>query len=344
LSLLGAARKSRPKVLFKFRDYELKYLPRGKGTGPASRVPRLAVVKIPPKPLSFGSADVSFAGSLNKELKTFPHTTANVGSLQVGFPRFGGSLTLSAEDPPVNIDVEDAPRSLEAGYRHDIKGVGDVSVRVNSKGDWTATYAREVEDLGHLDGSLNSQLDWHVDLKTAYPQYRGASPVVTYGANQDGLRVVARVDHAADAEVRSSYTVQNVAGKYAPADLLHDGRVAVATKNDRHTLEASGSYDRRLPKLPVRGSLAYTMRSRPATLKASVDFDRYRLRAQTRHGQVSAAVGTRAELDDQSAGLRGRPVEVEAVGRAGRFQVSTSAKFREGAPKVRLGLGMLERS
>jgi len=68
------------------------------------------------------------------------------------------------------------------------------------------------------------------------------------------------------------------------------------------------------------------------TLEASVDYDRYRLKARSRHAQVSAALGTKASLSDSKAGIQGRPAELEMkIGKA-----AASARFATRAAAMRL--------
>merc|ERR1719356_1498253 len=155
---------------------------------------------------------------------------------------------------------------------------------------------------------------------------------------------MAKLEHSTDSKVgplSSIYILQNIAGKYNPADFLHEGKVALSTKSGRQTLELRGAYDRRLSRLPVRGTAAYRVSAGPAELEASMDYDRYRLQAKTQGGhRIAAAVGTRRELDGNGAGIKGRPAELDLkIGR-----VSASTRFREGAPKLRLDVALVDRS
>mmetsp|Transcript_3042 Transcript_3042/g.7603 ORF Transcript_3042/g.7603 Transcript_3042/m.7603 type:complete len:367 (+) Transcript_3042:60-1160(+) len=336
---LAFAKKSKfgkPKVLYRYGEYELKYLPKGPGKGPTSHVPRLKIMKIPPKAMSFSGLSGSVESDLDRQLLTFPITTHNTAGLQLRFPRLNGALKISATDPPASLDVDEAAKAVEANYDQIVSGVGEFGVQLRSNGEWGVSFSRQVEDLGFLRTTLNSQLDWSADLERTYPAVvKGVVPTVNYGATQDGMRVKAKFDRSfADKGVHTSYTMQNVAGKYAPADLMHEARAIASLGGGR--LTATTSYDRRNSKVPVRGSLAYAAKLRAAALEASVDFDRLRLKASAKGVQVTAAIGTRASLDDAKSGIHGRPAELELkVGK-----VSASAKLREGKPRVRLDVGL----
>jgi len=286
--------------LLQAQGYEL-LLHRGKGKVP---IPSLQLRKTPKKPLSLavgGSVDSSVE---NKDLLGFPFTTQNTGVLQIGFPRVSGRLQLSVEDPASGSD-EEQQGSMELSYLQQL-GDGEFAGKLRSNGEWSASLAKEVEEIGNFRGSLNSQLDWSADLDTSYPAVKGLVPSVTYGANQDGMRVHASVSgDLKKRNIHGSYSLRNIPGKYAPTEFIHEAKVKVSSAGSRHQLEAVGNYDRNFLKIPVRGSLTYGLHTRPAVLEASVDFDRYRLRAQTLRAQAMAAV---ARVPDENGQ---RPAELE---------------------------------
>jgi len=290
------------KVLFQKQGYELRLSPRRSNSPVFKAVPKIVFRKIPPQPISLVSASGSLESNLDKEIAGFPFTTSNTGSLALGFPRAQGVVKLSLKDPPASDD--DVLQSAEISYEQALPGAGQVGARVTSKGDWVAFWNHKVEDIGNLRTTLNSQLDWSADLDTTYPAVKGIHPTVSYGATQDGMRVRAKVDGGL-ANAYGSYQVQNEAGKYQPRDLVHDARVVYT--QGRNSIEADGKYDRRLPKRPFKGSLSYVARTKPGTLTASVDLDRYRLKADTGYAQVSAAVAHNA--GDGKGYLGGRPTE-----------------------------------
>lgn len=293
------------KVLFTGQGYELKLQPR-KTKSPLKVIPKVVFRKIPAQMLKFVSASSSVESELGKDLAGFPFTTNNKGSIAMGFPRVNGVVKLSLEDPPIGADEDAAGGGAEVSYEQTIKGVGQVGARVSSKGDWTATWNRKVEDVGNLHTSVNNQLDWTADLDTAYPAFKGVKPTVSYGATQDGMRVKAKVEGAPVANTYGSYQVQNEAGKYQPRDLVHDARLVYTSGPS--SVQADGKYDRSLPNRPYRGSLSYVLRAAPATLTASVDFDRYRLKAATDKATLTAAVATKA--GDGNGFLGGRTTEL----------------------------------
>mmetsp|Transcript_71462 Transcript_71462/g.115296 ORF Transcript_71462/g.115296 Transcript_71462/m.115296 type:complete len:367 (+) Transcript_71462:94-1194(+) len=323
------AKGKNKKVLVQYKGFEL-LLFKGKGKVP---IPSLKLQKIPLKPLSLGAAGSVESSMSIDDLQGFPFTTKNSGTLKIGFPRIAGRLQLRYEDPPRGADIEDAQPVLEASYEQKAAG-GEVAGKVRSNGEWSASFGREVEDVGHLRGGMNSVLDWNVDLDTSYaPVLKGrVTPTVSYGATQDGMRVHARADGYPAKGVKAFYAVQNIPGKYAPADFLHNAQVTASSADLKHTVEAAGSYDRKFPKLPVRGSLKYVRRTRPATMEASVDFERYRLRARSNLGEVTAAVGRTADENG------GRPAELEL--RAGKVAAVAMLEPGSSKPRMRLDIGL----
>lgn len=317
-ALLG---RQRPRVLLKYRDHELLLRPRA----PGRLLPRLELRRTPPRPLALGPAAGSAEGPLGGELLGFPFTTRNAASLQLGLPRVSGRLTLSAEDPAAA--DEESQRAAELAYEQPAPGLGDVSARLRTTGEWQVAFSRQVEDLGRLRGSLNSQRDWSLDLDSTYPPVRSLLPSVSYGATQDGVRVRAGLQGPLSARLDGSYSLQNQPGRYAPADLRHEATLRLSSPGGRQALAAAGTYDRALPKAPVRGSLTYTAQAGPAALEASVDGERYRLLARTAHGQLAAQLGRGKEGE-------ARPAELEL--RLGRLSATAQLGERR---RVRLALG-----
>lgn len=314
--------------MFQYRDYEVLWRPRRKG----QVLPRVELRKTPPSPLAPGPLSMDVEGPLGRDFAGFPFTTRNVGSVQLKFPRIAGALKLSLEDPATgaSVDGEEQQPAAEASYEQRVPGIGDVSVRGRSNGEWGASFSREVEDIGRLSGMVNSQLDWSIDLDSAYPPVRGLVPSITYGATQDGMRVRVAAEGKLDKNLHGSYVVQNEAGQYSPADLRHDAKLTLSSGSKRHVLEAQGSYDRKLAQVPVRGSLAVSTQMKPMTFGASVDFDRYRLRAAAGPAQVVAAVARKAEESGS------RPAELEL--KLGK--VSAVALLGRAEPRLRLGLAL----
>lgn len=314
----------RQKVLFSYRDYELIYRPRRKG----QFLPRIQLQKIPPRPLGLGPMTSSVDGPMDKEFAGFPFTTNNKGSMQVLFPRLGSSMRLSIEDPVTaasSDSEEEVQKTLEAAYDQKVPGVGDVTVRARANGEWGASFAREVEDLGKLTGNVNSQLDWNLDLEQSYPAFKGMATSASYGATQDGMRARAKVEKELRRNLYGSYAVGNEAGQYSPAGFQHDASLTLSSGKGHHVLEAQGTYNRKFNQVPVRGSLQYRAQLRPVALEASVDFDRYHLRAKASHAQIAAAVD-RVEKDGV------RPAEVELrLGKA-----SATALLGGDRPRLRL--------
>jgi len=294
------------KVLFTHSGYELRVMPRKTKNKVGKAIPKVLFREIPPQPVSLVSAMGSVESEMDKEMMGFPFTTDNAGSLAVGFPRVKGLLKLSLQDPPVSAELEDAVKAAELSYEQRVKGVGHVGARVKSNGEWTASVDRMVEDIGHLHTTLNSQLDWSVDLDTSYAPVKGISPAVSYGATQDGMRVRAKLNGVVAQGTTGMYQVQNLPGKYTPMDLVHDARLEYSSASGRQSVTAEGQYDRRLPKRPIKGTLSYAVHTSPVTLTAAVDFERARLKAATRFGQVTAAVGLKAPAKGEGQ----RPAEI----------------------------------
>eukprot|EP00440_Ansanella_granifera_P037100 gb/GFBE01040262.1/.p1 GENE.gb/GFBE01040262.1/~~gb/GFBE01040262.1/.p1 ORF type:complete len:367 (+),score=63.19 gb/GFBE01040262.1/:1-1101(+) len=322
-ALLGRSSRSK-KVLFQARGYELLVC-KGKGKLP---LPSLQFRKVPKQLVAFAAGGSVASSASKSDVLGFPFTTQNVGVLQISLPRLGGRLRLTSEDPPSGPAAEETPGSSEVFYEQHAQGLGEISGRVRSNGEWNVALSHEVEDIGRFRGSVNSQLDWSVDLDTTYPPVKGMTPSVTYGATQDGMRVNAKVEGQVAKNVNVAYAAQNAPGKYAPADILHDGKVKVSS--GKHSVEVSGSYDRKFSKIPVRGSLSYTLETTPVTLDASVDFDKYRLRARGARGQVAAAVGRQADESGH------RPAEVEV--KVGKVSAVTSLEAGSSEPRIRLSL------
>lgn len=320
--------KYRGTMLLSRRGYELWFRPPPKG----GLLPRLQLREVPPRPISFRGLVGSIEGGADqKELLGFPFTTKNGGTLQIGFPVIDGKLALHIEDPPASLgDDDEGQRVAEVSYDQTAPGIGEIGAKVKSTGEWSTSFARDVEEIGHLSGGVNSQLDWSVDLATTYPTYKGVAPSVTYGATHDGIRVLAKLDGTPAKNVHSSYTVQNLPGKYAPLHFLHDAKVTYSS--GRVILEATGAYNRKFPKSPVQGSLTATTEFRPVTLTASVDSSRYRLLASTRFGQVAAAVDREAP---EVGGKRHMEVELK-LGNVSALATKLGTK----KPRVLFGFGI----
>lgn len=329
---LTLPRLKKDKVLFTNRGYELRLQPRKSKNAVGKAIPKVVFRKVPARPVTFSSAGFGTDADLDKEMLGFPFTTSNTGSIGLGFPRLNAELKLKAEDPPISAELDDATKSAELELTHSTSLGGDLSLGVKSTGKWGASWNRKVEDIGTLHSTLNSDLDWSLDLDTTYPKHKGVKPYVTYGATQDGMRVRAKAEGAPVKGAYASYQVQNLPGKYGPVDFVHDGKLAYTS--GRQTLTAEGTYDRKLPKRPVKGSLSYVVKSKPMTMTASVDFDRYRLKAESGPAQLSAAVGLKATSG--SGPLGGRPAELGAK----LGPVSAQAKLAGSKkPRVRLELG-----
>mmetsp|Transcript_21372 Transcript_21372/g.47324 ORF Transcript_21372/g.47324 Transcript_21372/m.47324 type:complete len:372 (+) Transcript_21372:76-1191(+) len=310
--------KSRSKLLFSYREYEL-WLKQKRN----QMVPRLKVRKTPPKPVTVKSVSSSVEGLLGKELMGFPFTTTNDASVQLSFPRIGGLLSLGMTDPPASLDAEAAPRGAQASYRQTVPHVGDVSAQVRSDGEWSTSVDRPIEDLGTLHATFNSQRDWSADLEKGYSPYKGVTPTVTYGATQDGMHVRLQMDGQVTKNLEASYALQNPAGQYSPVEFLHDCKLTLSTSGKGQSLTARGSYDHRLPKLPVRGSLTYVAKIRQATLEGSADFDSLQLRCRLPNAQMATLVDRRTL----------KPAAIEL----GIGKVSAVAKMVDNKPRIQLG-------
>jgi len=299
--------KARSKTLLQYRDYEaILYQGRRK------LIPRFILRPIPPKPVTLQSLGGSVDGDA-EALKGFPYSSMNKGELIIGFPRMDGYLGVSLQDPPLTLDLDEQRREAEVSYGSDIPNIGKVDAKLRSSGDWSANLERELEDVGLLTGSMDSQSDWSVDLEKSYETFRfksvGVTPTVKYGATQDGMRVAAKFESPVGSSATGEYVVSNVAGKYSPSDFLHDCKIV--GKAGDHSLTAQAKYDRRLPKIPLRASLAYVGKFGPAGLQAVVGYDDLRLLCSVPHAQVSAKVARQAMQDGT------RPAEVELqVGQA----------------------------
>lgn len=314
-------------MLFTYRDYEL-VVRRQK----SQVLPRVQVRKTPPAPVQLHLAGTAVEGPVDKTLVGFPFTTDNNAAVHVHFPRIYGCLKLRLQDPPAESDLDEMQRALEACYEQSIKGVGDFSANMKTTGEWAATFKTEVEDVGDVSGSLNSQLDWNVDLDTTYPPVHGFVPSVTYGATQDGMRFHARATGPLSKNLQGTYEIQNEPGKYSPSEFRQDATLTLSSTPpkggvEQHTLELHGTYDRTLPKVPYRGSVSYTARLKPATLKASLGDDWYRLRAETERGEIGAFYTRNAEIS--------RPTELELkVGKVSA--VAQLGRDRETVPRMRI--------
>lgn len=319
------------KVLYRVRDYELRLIRKTKvakgAKGLLDRIPSLDLHKVPPKPVSFEGVGTTVETDADKSAMGFPFTTRNSGSLQIGFPRIGGKCKVIIEDPPASAALadEDEQRVAEMVYEQAVPGVGDITAKINSNREWQAHLEREVEDIGHLRTTVNSQFDWEADLDTSYPSFRGIKPSVTYGATQDGLRAKAKLETNPTKWTTTAYTMENLPGKYSPADFVHECELTLASEDEKHVLGAKGNYDRRFSKMPVRGSLSYTTKLRQMELQASTDFDGYQLSCGGPRGKVSIAL-SRADLAPTAA--------LEA--RIGKGKVAAAGWLVDGKPRVRL--------
>jgi len=314
-------------VLFTYRDYELVVRQRK-----AQVLPRFQLRKTPPAPIALSVASSGVEGPVDKSLAGFPFTTANNAAINLDFPRISSCLRLRLQDPPAESDLDDMQRALEACYEQSISGIGEFAANVKTTGEWAASFKHEVEDIGDLSGSFNSQLDWNLALDTTYPPIYGFVPTVTYGATQDGMRFHARATGPLYTNLRGTYEIQNEPGKYSPAEFRQDATLTFASTPpkggvEQHSLELHGTYDRTLPKVPYRGSVSYTARLKPATLKASMGDDWYRLRAQTAHGEIGASFTRNAEIN--------RPTQLEL--KLGKVSaVAQLGRDRETVPRMRI--------
>jgi len=308
---------------YQIKDYELA-LYKGKV------IPRLSFRKIPARPVNIASISSSVESTADKEMSGFPFTTMNTGSIQFGFPRVDGKLKLSMEDPPLSADAEDTAKVVDLEYAQTVPGLGDVTAKARSTGEWGASLTRDIEEVGKLRGSLNSQFDWSIYLDKTYTPVKRITPSFTYGATQDGLYVRAQMDAALDKAAAAMYSVQNAPGKTSPSELQHDCKLSLSSSSNRHVLEMKGLYSSKLPKMPFRGSLTYLTKIRSGTLEATVDFDNYHLKCLMPYGQVAAKIARVMEDD-------ARPIEVDL--RLGKVSAKASMKGGSESPRVRLGFG-----
>lgn len=316
-SAMAGPRMGRSKVLFEYRDYQLVVILKKR-----TLIPQIFVRPTPPPPVALKAPGFAVEGEM-ASLRGFPFTTTNKGSVQIGFPKVEGKLRITLKDPPASLDAEDSRPSLEVSYAQKVPGLDEASVSI-SNGDWKATFAKNLEDIGNVHGWVDSQLDWRADLDTSYPPVKGVTPSVTYSATQDGMALKAKVQGALHAKIHGSYEVGNSPGKYAPVDFRHDATVTATS--GAHTLAMQGIYDRRLPKLPVWGALRYKTNIKGAELEGSVDSDRYRLSASRGGARMSASAV-------RKGAIAAKPVDLEVQ----LGQVAASAHLVEGAePRFRL--------
>lgn len=292
--------RGKKQVLFRKFGYELIMSP-AKGKVP---IPDFQFRKIPLELLTFGFGGLAESDATKNAITGFPFTTDNTVSLQLGFPRIGGGFRLGLEDPALSAEGADSTQQLlSMGYQQRLPGGGQLASWLKTTGEWGAAFRHEVEDIGIVTGGLNSQLDWNLDLNTTYPTVKGFTPSVSYGATQDGMRVNARVDKDISKRWHTSYTVQNIPGKYSPVDFVHDGVVRFAS--GPHSLQATASYDRQLLKKPLQASMSYTFQKRRMALRALLDSQRYQLALQAGPAQVAASRSLSADEDGK------RPTHLE---------------------------------
>ncbi|CAE7197013.1 mkkA, partial [Symbiodinium sp. CCMP2456] len=283
-------------------------------------IPGFQFRKIPLELLTFGFGGLAESDATKSAITGFPFTTDNTVSLQLGFPRIGGGFRLGLEDPALSAEGADSTQQLlSMGYQQRLPGGGQLASWLKTTGEWGAAFRHEVEDIGIVTGGLNSQLDWNLDLNTLgmracalhqrspnmllpLLKVKGFTPSVSYGATQDGMRVNARVDKDISKRWHTSYTVQNIPGKYSPVDFVHDGVVRFAS--GPHSLQATASYDRQLLKKPLQGSMSYTFQKRRMALRALLDSQRYQLALQAGPAQAGAAVPRKKQDQLGSQGYR----------------------------------------
>mmetsp|Transcript_25293 Transcript_25293/g.57075 ORF Transcript_25293/g.57075 Transcript_25293/m.57075 type:complete len:365 (+) Transcript_25293:67-1161(+) len=299
--------KGKQQVLFRKFGYELVMSP-GKGKVP---LPGFQFRKIPLEPWTLSVGGQAESDASKSALTGFPFTTDNAATLLLGLPRIGGRVRIGLEDPALSSEGEDTSQQMEAGYEQRLPGGGRLAARMRSTGEWGASFLHEVEDIGEVRGGLNSQLDWNLDLNTTYPEVKGFTPSVTYGATQDGMRVHARVDKDFSKHWHASYDLQNIPGKYSPVDFVHDG--AVRFTAGPHTLQATASYDRQLLKRPVQGSVSYALQTRHAALQASLDSQQYQLAMRAGPAKVAAVLSRANEEGERPASLELRVGQAAAT-------------------------------
>mmetsp|Transcript_137108 Transcript_137108/g.238304 ORF Transcript_137108/g.238304 Transcript_137108/m.238304 type:complete len:355 (-) Transcript_137108:91-1155(-) len=298
-------------VLFRYQDYELRL---------SEAFPYLTLQRVPLRPISL-SFVTSQEGTLD-DFRGYPSLTKNSGTLSVDVARpVQSKLSVSYEDPP-----DAAPQVGTVLYQQRVPGIGDLSSKVNSMGEWALGLKRRLWGLGELSGVVDSEFDWSVALDKTYPALGGVRPSVSYGATQDGMRMNVTLDTSPDKNAHARYSVRNLPGQYQPADLIHTGKLALAAAERAHVLEAEGTYDHRFSKMPVRGSLSYTARTRPGQLRASVDFDRYRLSAQSLGAEVAASIARTPTQD----GVRPKELEFKTP------KLTAAASFARGKPRLRV--------
>uniref|UniRef100_A0A7S1FJ14 Uncharacterized protein n=1 Tax=Noctiluca scintillans TaxID=2966 RepID=A0A7S1FJ14_NOCSC len=305
--------------LAEFRNYELLR---------TNTFPFLAVRQIPPKPFSFQGATL-WAESDAAEFPTLPYSTHNVARLSIGLPRVEGSLRIGVTDPLAALSGEaDAERFVEVSYAQPLLDVGRVSGSLRSTGDWSLGLEQAGEwDLGDLNATLDSQLDWSAVLSKSYPPFRGVQPRVSYGATQDGLYLQIVGDGYHKRFGKGHYGLRSMPGRYSPRDLVHEGKLSQSSPGGQHTVELVGSYGRHHHP-PLRGSVKYTVKAPPFSVDASADVDRCKLRLHHRHGEMAAAVAW--------ASGECRLAEVDA--RAGNVTVSTWR--HDGKRRLRVGVAL----
>lgn len=262
-------------------------------------VPQLDFRKTPLKAVSFTGASASVHGELSgSSFRGFPYTTRNLASISLGLPAMDAKLQIALEDAATaGGDIESPQTAAELTYEQQVAGLGSIGLRARSSGDWAATLGRAVEDIGFVNGSFNSNLDWSLDLEQAYPDVKGISPSLTFGATQDGVRVKGVVDADLTKSIHGSYAVSNTAGKYSPATLIHETRLTMA--RGPHTLEAEAAYNRDFAKIPFKGSVAYSVKVKPGTLQARLYHDsRYDVVAKAKYLQagLSGQLGSKPRL------------------------------------------------
>jgi len=322
------ARGAKRRRLAEFKGWELLVL-KGKGKVP---IPGLKLRKILPKPVTLAIGGSTGSTLNKKEMLGFPFTTQNTGSLQIGFPRISGSLRLALDDPTTGPSSEDVQGVAEMSYEQQLKQNGAFSGKLRSSGEWSAALHRDIEDLGHIRGGLDSQLDWNLDLETSYPAVKSVAPSLTYGATQDGMRVKVDLESQLTKNLQGSYAVQNIPGQYSPIDFLHDAKLILSSEKQKHVVEVAANYDRKFGKVPVRGSLTYRMQRQksPASLETSVDFEHVRLKARTAKAQITASL--RHKADENGF----RPAEVEV--KVGKLAALAQLQPEKSEPRVRLSM------
>lgn len=249
--------------------------------------------------------DVGIKAKLNSEQEWAANATAKVGD--VGHVK----ATLNSEmEWSADADAE----------------VGDVAVKakLNSQKVWSAKANAKLAAFGTLLTSLNSEKEWSADLEVPIQGKFGINPAVILGATEAGMRVKAKAEHHHEVtDIRDAgtitkrflahltsgiYQVQNAPGNYAAGDLVHDASVTYTSAHGSVT--AAGTLDQRL-KRGYKGSLTAATQTKAGKLSASVDLERYRLKADTEYGQLSAAIPHNGE-DEKVFGLKVDHMTMEA--------------------------------